>query len=267
LHTDLLHPVPWEIRTAPGPVVAAAVHAGHDVRPELREWLAVDDEERRREEDPLTDYWLTLGDSTIRVNRSRFEVDLNRPRERAVAIEPADTWGMRIWRQPPPRQLVDDSLALHDRFYGDIARLLDQLIETWGTVLVLDVHSYNHRRADPARAADAEHNPDIDLGLTTLDRSRFAPLVARFTEALRAGTLGGQPLDVRANVKYPGGGHFPEWIYQHFGAAVCTISIEYKKVFMDEWTSTADIAALNRLRTALAHAIRAAREALPACRS
>jgi N-formylglutamate deformylase len=266
LSTDLLHPVPWEVRTSPGPVVIAAIHAGHDIRPELREWLAVPDEERRREEDPLTDYWLPLGDSTIRVNRSRFEVDLNRPRERAVATEPADTWGMRIWKRPPPAPQVDTSLALHDRFYGCVSRLLDQLVESCGNVLVLDVHSYNHRRDDATRQADPAHNPDIDLGTTTLDRSRFGHLSHRFAEALSQGTLHGHRLDVRENVKYPGGGHFPEWIYQHYGHAVCTISVEYKKTFMDEWTSTADIAAMQSLRTALAHAVHIARAELPGCR-
>jgi N-formylglutamate deformylase len=266
LSTDLLHPAPWEIRTMPGPVVMAAIHAGHDVRPELREWLAVSDEERRREEDPLTDFWLPLADTTIRVNRSRFEVDLNRPRELAVATEPADTWGMRIWKRPPPAPQLEVSLAMHDRFYGCVARLLDHLVESCGYVLVIDVHSYNHRRDDAAREADPAHNPDIDLGTTTLDRSRFGPLARSFAAALRQGTLHGHRLDVRENVKYPGGGHFPEWIYQHYGRSVCTISVEYKKTFMDEWTSTADIAALQQLRAALAQAVEAAREVLSACR-
>jgi N-formylglutamate deformylase len=256
----LLHPDPWEIRASPGPVLTTAIHAGHDVRPELREWLAVADAERRREEDPLTDFWLLLADSTIRVNRSRFEVDLNRPRERAVAIEPADTWGMRIWKAPPPAPLVETSLQLHDRFYGEVVRLLDHLVERWGRVLVLDLHSYNHRRDE--READPEHNPDIDIGATTLDRRRFGTLLERFTGALAQSSLHGRRLDVRENVKYPGGGYFPEWIYQHYGHAICTISVEYKKTFMDEWTSTADIAACQQLRGALARALAAAREAL-----
>jgi N-formylglutamate deformylase len=243
-----------------------AIHAGHDVRPELRQWLAVCDAERRREEDPMTDYWLSLGDSTVRVNRSRFEVDLNRPRERAVAMEPADTWGMRVWSRPPPAPQVEASLALHDRFYSSMARLLDHLADTWGRVLVLDLHSYNHRRDDALQAADPAHNPDIDLGTTTLDRGRFGPLANRFAETLRDGTLHGRRLDVRENVKYPGGGHFPEWIYQHYRDAACTISIEYKKIFMDEWTGTADIAAFQELRSALARAIEAAREDLSGCR-
>lgn len=266
MSTNLLHPAPWEIRTTPGPLVMAAIHAGHDVRPALRDWLAVADEDRRREEDPLTDFWLPLADTTIRVNRSRFEVDLNRPRERAVATEPADTWGMRIWKRPPPPTELEISLAMHDSFYGCISQLLDDLVESCGSVLVIDVHSYNHRRSDDARAADPCCNPDIDLGTTTLDRARFGPLAKRFAAVLRQGTLHGHRLDVRENVKYPGGGHFPEWIYQHYGRSVCTISVEYKKTFMDEWTSTADIAALHQLRTALAHAVQAAREELSRCR-
>ncbi len=37
-----------------GPIVATAIHNGHDVRPEVRELLAISEEDRLREEDPFT---------------------------------------------------------------------------------------------------------------------------------------------------------------------------------------------------------------------
>ena len=59
---------PWNIITNGGPVVATAIHAGHVVRDELAPYLAIDPEDRRREEDPLTDYFLSL--STDFINSS-----------------------------------------------------------------------------------------------------------------------------------------------------------------------------------------------------
>jgi hypothetical protein len=46
---------------------------------------------------------------------------------------------------------------------------------------------------------------------------------------------------------------------------VCTISLEVKKVFMDEWTGAVDIAFGQRLRTLLARALQEARQELSRC--
>lgn len=180
---------PWEIRCAPGPVLAAAVHAGHEIRPELAPYLALTSEQRLREEDPFTDFWMTLGDTTVRVNRSRFEVDLNRPLDLAVYLEPAQSWGLEVWRELPPQVELDRSRALHEQFYGAVSQILDGLVERWGAVLVLDLHSYNHRRPGPdAEPQDQASNPDLDLGVTTLDHGRFGSPATRSPNSRRAKT-------------------------------------------------------------------------------
>src|SRR5690606_32932002 len=109
-------------------------------------------------------------------------------------------------------------------------------------------------------------NPDIELGLTTADPDRWSDVTARFADALRAAPLDGRELDVRANVRFPTGGHFPEWVYARWGSRVCTISPEYKKIFMDEWTGQADIASLYALRDGLQAAVDAVRPAFEARR-
>ena len=97
---------PWTFSDAPGPVIATAIHAGHDLRPEIASRIAVDDATRLREEDPFTDRLTAVGGSTVVVHRSRFEVDLNRPREDAVYRLPEDAWGLDLWReQPSPDEL------------------------------------------------------------------------------------------------------------------------------------------------------------------
>jgi N-formylglutamate amidohydrolase len=123
-------------------VVATAVHAGHELRPAVAACMALDDETRRREEDPFTDLLIQGLDGRLVVHRSRFEVDLNRPRETAVYRRAEDAWGLQVWRRTLPDHEREASLALHDDFYAALGDCLDRLLAN-GSVLVLDVHSYN----------------------------------------------------------------------------------------------------------------------------
>ena len=255
----------WDLVLGDGPVLAAAIHDGHAMRESLRGRLRIDTASRRRDEDPLTGLFTSVGDVRLRGRRSRFEVDLNRPRDKALSSDPADTWGIRFWNGELPAEEVERSLAIHDRFYAMAAELLDTLLDRHRSLLVLDLHSYNHRRdgaeADPAPEDD---NPEIDLGATTLDRGRWGGVVDAFAEALRAQPVAGGRADVRENVRYPGGGYFPEWIHARYGDRICTLSIEYKKTFMDEWAGQADIARLYDLREGLERAVAAVRGAFGA---
>lgn len=221
--------------------------------------------ERLREEDPLTDYFLTAGDTIVRANRSRFEFDLNRPPEKAVTTDPADTWGLRVWNDGLPDSERDHSLALHRQFYQLISERVKAMIAENERILVLDLHSYNHRRGgrdeDPAHP---EKNPDIDLGATTLNKEIYGELLDEFADALRSRTVKGRELDVRTNVRWEDGGNFPEWLHAEFGDAACVITLEYKKIFMDEWGHTADILALQDLREGFLAAVQAGRAWLAA---
>lgn len=253
---------PWTFDAGDGPVVATAIHSGHQVRPDVAEWLALSEADRLREEDPLTGLWTSVGDSVIQVFRSRFEVDLNRPRETAIARNGGETWGLEIWREPPPEHVVERSLEEYDRFYRELHEFFDTLTANWHSVLVLDLHSYNHRRAGPDKPPEnLVGNPEINLGTGTMDRERWAGLIECFTAALRNQAFDGRPLDVRENVKFKGR-HFPEWLHRHYPEQVCVLSLEFKKFFMDEWRGTADIAALEELRAALQNATDATRPEL-----
>lgn len=265
---QLIKPRPeWDLVIGNGPVVSTAIHDGHLMRESLRPHLAIEAEDRRREEDPLTSLFTTVGDVRLRARHSRFEVDLNRPRELAMSTDPEDTWGLKIWHDTLPGSEREISLASYDDFYAMVTELLDRLIERWGCVLLIDLHSYNHRRdGASAEPAPQEGNPDIELGVTTLDPQRWGEVAARFARTLRACPVGGKAPDVRENVRFPTGGHFPEWVYARYGDKVCTISPEYKKIYMDEWTAQADIAVLEDLRDGLQRAVDAVRPEFMACR-
>lgn len=257
----------WDLVLGEGPVVATAIHDGHRMRGSLLPHLAFDEDQRRRDEDALTGVLATAGDVRLRVRSSRFEVDLNRPRDKALSTDPADTWGLQVWRGPLPPHEIAASLAAYDRFYAMIRGLLDALLARWGCLLLIDIHSYNHRRDGPdAPPADQAGNPDIELGVTTLDKERWGSVVKRFAEALRNSHVAGRSPDVRENIRYPTGGHFPEWVYATYGDRICTISPEYKKIYMDEWTARSDIAVLEDFRNGLERAVDAVRGEFLSCR-
>src|SRR5690606_33764110 len=212
-------------------------HDGHAMRGSLQPHLAIDAAERRREEDPMTGVLAEVGDVRIRVHTSRFEADLNRPRGKAVATDPADVWGLQLWKGDLPGAEVERSLAYYASFYALVTALIEERLERWGRVLLVDIHSYTHRRDAPdAPPAPQRDNPDIELGVTTLDPSRWGHVARRFRDVLRTTPVAGRCPDVRENVRFPTGGHFPEWVYATWGERVCTISPEFKKVYMDEWT-------------------------------
>ena len=142
------------IKVAPGRMVSTAVHAGHELRAGLVGVVALDPSTRLREEDPFTDRM--LGDVGIRVvvHRSRFEVDLNRSREHAVYRVPEEAFGLNVWKRALQPDELEESRRIHDDFYTSLSTHLDRLAAD-GRFLVLDVHSYNHRRRGPRRRPGA----------------------------------------------------------------------------------------------------------------
>lgn len=252
----------WLLEQDSSPLFATAIHDGHELRDELPPLLAIDEAQRLREEDPGTGDWTRVAPNRLRVRRSRFEVDLNRPREKAVYRTAEDAWGLHVWKYPPDEATVERSLTIYDAFYAEIRSLLEAMVARWGRVVVLDLHSYNHRRdgAD-APPADPRRNPDINLGTGTMYRPRWAPLVDRFIADLQSAAFPGHPLDVRENVKFRGG-YFPQWIHETFPQTVCVLSVEVKKIYMDEWTGVVDPEAAAAVAGVLASTIEGLREEL-----
>jgi N-formylglutamate deformylase len=244
-----------------GTVVAVALHAGHELSPDVHARVRLSDDERRREEDPYTGFWTTVGDHTIVVDRSRFELDLNRPRSQCIYIEPADAWNLDVWTSVPPPALVERSRRLHDQFYAQHEALLADLARRHRWFLVLDLHSYNHRRAGPdAPPAEPAEAPEINLGTESIDAGRWGHVVAKLATELRRGHVHGRALDVRENVRFRGG-YYPRWVNHHFGHAGCAVAVEVKKFFMDEWTGAVDWSLIGEIRSLFAAAVRGLMEA------
>ena len=231
-----MEPKIWYIHEGNTPLVAAAIHTGHEIRHEVAENLALSESDRLREEDPFTGSLTTVAQNRLIVSRSRFEIDVNRPREKAFYLRPEDAWGLHLWKQQPPKELIERSLEEYDRFYAEVKRFFTDLERRFGQFVVFDLHSYNHLRDGPdGPPADPALNPEVNVGTGTMDRERWASIVDRFMNDLRTFDFLGRPLDVRENVKFKGG-QFSRWIHQTFPETSCAMAIEFKKFFMNEWT-------------------------------
>ncbi|MGB3619535.1 MAG: N-formylglutamate amidohydrolase [Catalinimonas sp.] len=233
-----------------GPLVATAVHDGHAVRESLHPYLHLDEPGRLREEDPFTGTWVAVGDTRIVGHHSRFEVDLNRPPERAVYRTPDDAWGLHVYEDLPDEE-AEASMVRYHQFYDAVRARLQSIQERFGSFVVYDLHTYNHRRdgAD-APPADPEANPEVNIGTGSLDRARWGQVADQFMVDLKTFDFNGRNLDVRENVKFRGG-HFSRWIHREFPGVSCVLAVEFKKFFMDEWTGRPDPAQVDLILRAL----------------
>jgi N-formylglutamate amidohydrolase len=249
----------WEIARGAGPVVACGIHCGHDVRPEVAALLAVDEKVRSYEEDPYSGGWAEFAPTRILVHRSRFEFDLNRPRDKAVYLEPDDAWGLQVWKEPPPRDVLEESLRLYDGFYAELETILEDVAARCGRFVLYDLHSYNHR--PPGEAEVPRPEPDINLGTGSLDRDRWGPVADGFLAALATRTVGGRSLEIGENVRFQGG-RLVRWVHETFPATGCALAVEVKKFFMDEHTGQLDGRRWKEVGEALAATVPAVVEGL-----
>jgi len=253
----------WRVARGEGPVVATAIHDGHGLRAEVREAMALGDAERLREEDPYTGLAVVGVANHVVACRSRFEFDLNRGADEAVYTCPEQCWGLRVWREEPDERLVARSLAIHAAFFRMMGDLLDGIVAAHGRFVLLDVHSYNHRRDGRGGAAMPQADaPDVNIGTFSMPRELWAPVLDPVMEEMRAFDFNGRRLDVRENIAFQGKGALTRFVHEHYPGRGCAIAIEFKKFYMDEWTGVPDPAELAAMRGFIDRAARAAADSL-----
>ncbi len=245
----------WKLEKGDSPLIATAIHDGHDLRHEVAVIMKLSEADRLREEDPYTSSWIDIAETNIVALRSRFEVDLNRPREKAVYVTPDDCWGLDVWKERPAPEIIERSIKEYDAYYSMIKDLFTETREKHGKFILYDIHSYNHKRigAD-APPESAEENPEVNIGTGTLDREKWGSLIDRFIEDLRSFDFMGRKLDVRENVKFKGGNQV-KWLHENFPYTGCGLAIEFKKFWMDEWTGQKDEKMVEAIHKALSSTV------------
>jgi len=233
------------------PIVCTAIHNGHELSETVRKNLAISEQTKFYEEDPFTEKFTDICNNRIIVNTSRFEVDLNRSREKRVYLKPKDSWGLSVRKNPPSKEIIEESYRKYEGFYRIVKHHFLEMEKKFGKFFVYDIHSYNHRRNGIKAPVDnPSKNPEIILGTNNMSE-KWIPLVYEIQHNLQKFDFFNRNLDVRINVKFAGG-HFSRWIHRNFPDSACCIAIEFKKIFMDEWTGELDELKLNELKEALA---------------
>lgn len=216
-----------------GPIVCTAIHNGHQLSDKVKDNINLTKIQRLREEDPYTEFFTGFSENRVSVYTSRFEVDLNRRREKCFYLKPEDAWGLEV-RKKRNEKIREQSLEYYDFFYQAIRMFFDEMTKIHGFFFIFDIHSYNHQRSGRNSDYDSpEENPEIIIGTSNMNEKWF-PLVEKIRERMLDFKYYGRKLDVRVNVKFPGG-FFPRWIHNNYSNACC-VSIEFKKIFMNEWT-------------------------------
>lgn len=255
----------WTVHRADSPIIGTAIHNGHEVLLEVEKQMAIDEEDRLREEDPFTEFIIRDVPNRIVFHRSRFAVDLNRPRDQAVYLSEEQSWGLHVWNEAPTPSMIAQSLSMHDQYYAMLEAMLKGLEERFGTFVVLDVHSYNHRRAGAdAPATDPGEAPEINIGTFSMPRMKWAHIVDPFIDALRSYDIRGKHLDVRENIAFQGQGQQTRFIHETFPVSGCAIAIEFKKFFMDEWSGWPNRQALMDMRALIKATLPVLEEAIRA---
>ena len=168
---------------------------------------------------------------------------------------PDDAWGLDLWREPLPddeRGAVAGSCTTSST--RSSARRLDVLAAR-GPFVVLDLHSYNHRRdgAD-APPAPVDGNPEVNVGTGSLDRDRWGGVVDRFIDDLGRRKVAGHR-STCGRTSASAAASSAAGCNERYADRGCALAIEFKKVFMDEWTGDVDEHHLEELRGALAAAV------------
>lgn len=237
------------------PLLTLAIHNGHEIREDLLKLTKVSAADRLREEDPYTGSVAEMFTNHIVVHSSRFEADLNRNPSNAVYQHPEDCWGLDVRESELPAKLLDKIYADYREWYAVLYYHIHQLLQKHGFLVILDLHSYNHRRGGPGSApAPQEDNPDIILGRSNLPE-KYYPRIEDLRLRLDGKQVAGRPLDCRCDVKFTGGA-LSRKLNVDFAGSVLTLAVEFKKFWMDEYSGEVNEPMFSDLKTVFYQAVK-----------
>lgn len=206
------------------PMVCAAVHNGHRLRPELEKIFLLSAQERFYEEDPYTDELISSFPIVLIGNDSRFEYDLNRAKALSTYFKTA--WDKQVWQKPLSPKQRAQSHAKHESFYNVLEALITRLEKLFNNSIIFDLHSYNYQRIE-------QDTPTFNIGTAQIDVERWQTIIKHFEKQLNQIELPNLEVRAASDEVFQGRGYVITHINAHFDNTL-VIPIEVKKVFMDE---------------------------------
>ena len=230
-----------------------AIHAGNRIREELQDVVAVDPTDQYREEDPGTEKFIQHFPIQIIALDSRFEYDLNRSSERAVYLTPDMAWGLTVWNRPLTEAEINISLAKHHEFHQLMDMVTDFLIRQNNRAFIFDVHSYCYQREERLPWY-VDNKPVINLGTEAINKTIFSSSIKNFIDHLKEISVDGRLISVRENDVFKGG-YLARRLCARNHDQLAVFAIEFKKIFMDEWSGEFFPAIFNDLVEKFSHAV------------
>ena len=219
---------------APAFHAGVSMHSGHCVRKEILEILAVSEEDRHREEDPFMDRFIS--DFPIRIcgRDSRFEYDLNRNPYRALYDYDKPQWGLKVWNREVTEEERLRSIKKHREFHALLEMVCRYLLQQHKYALLFDMHAYCYQR-EKKQTWQEDERPEINIGTGAVNREIFEPAITCFKSNLRRTRIHDHPLGISENEIFFGG-YLSRHLSRIFNERLLVVALEYKKIFMDEWT-------------------------------
>jgi len=211
-----------------------AIHAGNRIRDELREVVEVSPADQYREEDPGTEKFIQDFPIQIISLDSRFEYDLNRSSDRAVYLTPDMAWGLTVWNRPLTEEEINISLAKHQEFHQLMDIVTDFLVQQNNRAFIFDLHSYCYQREE-RMPWHVDKKPVINLGTEAINQNIFGEPIKNFITHLSQISVNGRMISVAENDVFKGG-YLARRLCARNYDQLAVFAIEFKKIFMDEWS-------------------------------
>lgn len=219
---------------APAFHAGVSMHSGHRVRKEILDILAVSEQDRYREEDPYTDRFIAKLPIRIHALDSRYEYELNRNPYRALYDFDKPQWGEKVWIRKAREDEYQRSLLKHREFHALLEMVGRFLLEQHRHALLFDMHSYCYQR-ERKQSWQEDKRPEINIGTGAVNREIFGPAITCFKRNLRRTRILGQALRISENEIFFGG-YLSRHLSRIYHDRLLVLAIEYKKIFMNEWT-------------------------------
>jgi hypothetical protein len=211
-----------------------AIHAGNRIRDDLRDVVAVSPADQYREEDPGTEKFIQDFPIQIIALDSRFEYDLNRAKDRAVYLTPEMAWGLTVWKRPLTEAAINISLAKHHEFHHLMDIVTDFLAQQHDQSFIFDVHSYCYQREERLPWY-VDKKPVINLGTEAINHNVFGDSIKNIINYLSQISVNGRLISVAENDVFKGG-FLARRLCARNHDQLAVFAIEFKKIFMDEWS-------------------------------
>ena len=248
----------------PASYAGIAIHAGSRIRENLKDKLHARPKDRYREEDPGTDQFIEKLPIQVVALDSRFEYDVNRSEEKAIPLTPEMAWGLTVWNSPLTAAEIAASLDKYREFH-----LLMDLVSAYlvkqaggkggsGRAYIFDLHSYCYQR-EQKEPWYVNAKPVINLGTEPINEAVFRDSIDDFLLKLRDIRAEGRAITVAENEVFKGG-YLARRLSALHQDQLAVFPIEFKKIFMDEWSGEFNMPVYKELveqfSTAVAHFVK-----------